>query len=68
MDKKRYILFAYDSYYPSGGMDDAKVSFELEEYEEVKSKWEGKYDWFSVFDVETFKTHGASKGEMPKIR
>jgi hypothetical protein len=67
MDKKRYILFAYDSYYPSGGMDDAKVAFEIEEYEEVKNKWLGKYDWFHVFDVETFITYEASKGEMPKI-
>lgn len=69
MEKKRYILFAFDTYYASGGMNDARVSFNEDEYNEMKKTWEDKhgYDWFQIFDTETFKTYEAEKGEIPKI-
>lgn len=67
MKSKRYILFAFDTYYPSGGMDDAKVAFEKEEYDEIKEEWQERYDWYQIFDTETFKTYEEIKGEIPKI-
>lgn len=33
----RYLLFAYNSYYPSGGMDDCV--FMSNDWDEVKEKW-----------------------------
>lgn len=66
MEKRRFILFGWDTYYPCGGINDIVATFEEEEYEEMKSTWYGEYDYFQVFDTETFKTYDANKGDMPK--
>lgn len=63
---KRYLLFYGDIYYPQGGMDDYKNSFDsLEEavifvdtyinenkiYDTVQEEWE--YRWAHVYDITT---------------
>lgn len=53
LDKKRYILFGFYTYYPCGGMDDAIMSFDtLEELIENSSYcW---YDYYNILDTESF--------------
>lgn len=54
MEKKRFILFGFNSYYPSGGMRDAITSFDdREELIEKHSKY--NCDYFNILDTETFK-------------
>lgn len=60
---KRFMLFAGENYYPCGGMEDFKGSFdtyeEAEEYVNTKNKgvqmdgW--GWDWAHVYDTETQK-------------
>lgn len=54
MEKKRYILFGYSDYYPSGGMDDALFSFNTEE-ELLNESDNIRGDGFNILDTETFK-------------
>lgn len=58
MKKKRYIIFGYADYYPSGGMDDALTSFSSkEELLELVAEDEDimfDCDFYDVFDTETF--------------
>ncbi len=60
---KRYMLFAGSQYYPSGGWDDFKDSFDTCEEALVAARlqetgYKGKtkpvYDWFHVVDVQGF--------------
>lgn len=56
---KRYLLFAYDQYYPRGGWGDFKDSFDsLEEaFAYGLHKYpdgEKRYDWCHVVDTETW--------------
>lgn len=53
MEKKRYILFGYSTYYPSGGMDDALISFDTEEELKIESN-HFTSDYFDILDSETF--------------
>lgn len=46
---KRFILFEYDSYYPSGGMSDCSNSFETLD-EAVNDGKLSKSDWVEIFD------------------
>lgn len=49
---KRYLLFCYDRYYPTGPYRDQQGSFDtLEEAAETAKKL--KYDYYSVLDMET---------------
>lgn len=49
---KRYLLFAYDDYYPSGGWNDFKGSFDS--VEEAKSNI-GSYECGEIVDSQTEK-------------
>jgi len=51
---KRYMLFAVDTYYPRGGMNDFHSSYdEIEEAKHEGDKLiEKKYDWYQIFDIE----------------
>lgn len=49
---KRYMLFAGSEYYPSGGMDDLKGTFDTVE-EATAEGYAKRYDWFHVVDRET---------------
>lgn len=53
--KGRYWIFAFDGYYPSGGMNDYKFSFNtVEEFEEeTVSCYTTSYQNFQVLDTET---------------
>lgn len=48
---KRFLLFCHDTYYPSGGMSDARGSYDtLEEAMEAGGK--SHYDGFDILDLE----------------
>lgn len=55
MDK--YVLFAGDYYYPSGGMEDIKGWFPDEASAvEAGCTWRSRgYDWWQVVDSQTWK-------------
>ncbi|MEW5567364.1 hypothetical protein [Rossellomorea marisflavi] len=38
MNKKRYILFGFSEFYPSGGLEDVIETFNESEYEKFKEK------------------------------
>jgi hypothetical protein len=52
---KRYLLFAYDRYYPSGGMNDFVGDFDtLDELKiAAKNKDVKYYDYIKYLDTET---------------
>jgi cellobiose phosphorylase len=50
---KRYIVFSGDNYYPIGGWEDFKDSFNtLEEAREYQSNMP---DWFHIVDLQTME-------------
>lgn len=68
MEKKRYILFVTEQYYPLGGMKDAVESFELEEYSSIQKEYpirEGKS--MHIFDTETFSTYSIYSDGYPDL-
>ena len=51
---KRYILFAGDQYYPGGGMEDFRGTFDtVEEARAAAGRGRSRYDWAQVVDRET---------------
>lgn len=49
---KPFWVFAYDQYYPSGGMGDLKASYDTrKEAEERKKQLEGSYDYVDIIDI-----------------
>lgn len=68
---KRYVLFAYDAYYPGGGMNDfASAHDTIEDAEAAGQKQ--RTDYFDVADLESHKVvsewvaeYQASAGGMP---
>lgn len=64
IEKKRFIIFGYDEYYPSGGMGDFISSFDtLEELlDKMKLAEEEAFfsrytrDYFNILDIKHFKT------------
>lgn len=47
----RYLLFAYNSYYPSGGMDDCV--FMSNDWDEVRDRWKKlEHDHSHVYDCQ----------------
>ena len=72
IEKKRFILFTFDHYYPSGGTNDATHSFDnLIEYKQIqleilaKENWE-RPDYFNILDVETFAIY-ESRNKFPIV-
>lgn len=63
----RYMIFAYDRYYPSGGLNDLLTTFESIEdidFEEL----DVDFGYFQLFDTVTFKEIGIDVGkELMKI-
>jgi hypothetical protein len=58
----RYWIFAYEDYYPNGGLNDLRLAFNnIEEYkqkvqlinEKAYTKFEDKYDNYELLDTET---------------
>ena len=63
---KRYLLFAGDKYYPYGGWEDFKGSFDLETSALVAAANEAA-DWWQVVDTHTGEYRkGMSKTYAPK--
>lgn len=53
---KKYLLFGYNDYYPSGGMGDYLGDFNsLEDIEEYKIKQEPFYDNYEIVKYETME-------------
>lgn len=51
---KRYLVFACDSYYPAGGWDDFKGSYDtLDEAKAAALEAEKVHDWSDIVDCET---------------
>ena len=53
---KKFIVFAFSQYYPSGGMNDVKGSFDYFEYAEAlvqKYKDDDYYDHYQIFNAVT---------------
>jgi len=46
---KRYLVFKYDNYYPSGGMNDLVASFD-DEQEAIAFAKSGNWDYFDIYD------------------
>jgi len=57
MEKKRFILFGCDRFYPSGGMSDARGTFDTEEElsELCTDVVIASFGYYDVFDTETFE-------------
>ncbi len=53
--EKRFWLFTYCTYYPSGGLNDFYDGFDSAEqaYEELKTENAQIADWFQLVDMET---------------
>lgn len=52
---KQYLLFAYDDFYPLGGINDFVESFEY--YEEIVPYIKNRYkphsnDWYQIINIE----------------
>lgn len=64
--KRRYWIFAFSGYYPSGGLNDLKIAFDnIEEYQvllnernktSIYEDFIEEYDYFQILDTET-KSH-----------
>ena len=67
IEKKRFVLFGFETYYPSGGMGDIICTFDIEEYEDIKKRTGNYNDWYEVFDTETFEVYGAGRKEFPDL-
>jgi len=52
---KPFLLFAGDTYYPVGGMDDCQGSFDT--LEEAKLAAQHNPDWWHILDLNTGKVH-----------
>jgi erythromycin esterase-like protein len=51
---KKYILFGYDQYYPSGALNDVIDSFDsIDEAKVVVEK--NQYDFYNLIDRDTWK-------------
>lgn len=55
---KRYLLFAGDTYYPSGGWSDFVKDYDTEEEADADglSKYGRDHQWYEVVDLETGKS------------
>jgi hypothetical protein len=51
---KKYVLFQYDAYYPSGGLNDITGSFDTVEEAKQKAK-EDKTDHTIIVDRDTWE-------------
>jgi hypothetical protein len=59
---KKYVVFAYDEYYPGGGMTDLVGSFDdLDEAKGVKCSLGDDYDYIEVVDRDTWEVVWAKK-------
>jgi len=53
---KRYLLFGAGWYYPNGGWDDFRGSFDcLLEAEEAATPYKEKYKWFHIVDTKNWE-------------
>ncbi len=51
MKRKRFLVFAYSIYYPSGGLEDVVNSFESkEEAEKACDTFYDDYDFIEIYD------------------
>jgi hypothetical protein len=59
MKVKRFVLFAGETYYPSGGWGDFNGSFDtIEEARAAESIAESGGDWTQIIDLETGEQQG----------
>jgi hypothetical protein len=59
---KRYLLFAGELYYPSGGWDDFVNSFDtIEECMAAETNTTSGYDWAQIVDTTTGKIIGKTE-------
>jgi len=49
---KRYLLFAFSSYYPEGGWNDLRGDYgTLKKAREMVAKLSVRYDWYQIVDT-----------------
>lgn len=69
---KRYLLFGFDTYYPSGGVGDLLFDFDsVKEMDEklemyIESHW--KHDCYNVLDTHKFIKIGGSSDKLKTLR
>jgi hypothetical protein len=61
---KRFFLFAFDTYYPRGGWDDFRDSYETKE-EAVIAAANAKCDWWQVVDSEAGDIVCSGRRDIP---
>jgi len=64
MNKKRFLLFAYDDYYPMGGLNDWIESFgNVQDAIDFFNKNQGDcfYKDGDILDIETFNTYSYNR-------
>ncbi|VXC07644.1 hypothetical protein BACI349Y_560028 [Bacillus sp. 349Y] len=64
MEKKRYILFGFSEFYPSGGLNDALCTFDEHEYFAVRHKHSG-HDDLQILDTHTLKVTQGDRSLFP---
>ena len=65
--KGRYWVFGFDGYYPSGGMNDYRFSFNtIEEFEMEIAEIGTKYQHYQILDTESHYHFQADFGTVVK--
>ena len=67
MEKKRFILFIMEQYYPSGGMSDPRESFDLIENDTIQKEYPVGERSMHIFDTENFKTYNVYSSGYPDL-
>ena len=52
---KKYLLFTFLNYYPEGGMQDFRGSFDTLEEAESENRKSSGIDWWQIFDNDFMK-------------
>ncbi|WP_283747858.1 hypothetical protein [Bacillus thuringiensis] len=58
MEQKRFMLFAFNKSFPSGGFDDFLFAFStVAEFEVKMNEWIQKFDFYHIVDTKDLKQH-----------
>ena len=58
---KKYLLFAFDHYYPAGGLDDLKETSDSLETLMSNTSVYDNFDYIVIYDRDTFKAIWTNK-------
>ena len=65
MNLKRFLLFSGMNYYPAGGWEDFKASFDIKGDAMVSGDSFKNEDWFEIVDIQTGEIVYYSKSNKP---